>query len=45
VTYRIGFSNKPTWSKGGYTLEASLDLKTYFIERVPCARWGEVEPE
>lgn len=42
---KIGFRNKPTWEKGGYTLEQALEVKTYFLERVPSAIWGSCAPE
>jgi hypothetical protein len=33
------------WSKGGYTWEDAMDVKTWFLEDVPPAVFGSMEPE
>lgn len=33
------------WSKGGYTWEEAMEVKTRFLEEVPPAVFGSMEPE
>ncbi len=46
-TYRvtIRFDGKAPWSKGGYSHAEALAVKTRFLETVPRAVFGVMEPE
>jgi len=48
ITYslRIRFSGRrPDYTRTGLSLNSALDLKDYFLTRVPPAIFGSVTPE